>query len=557
MIRTNAFSSSFSLGLSAPSLRRLRRHQNQNHKNHHRTTTKMMMMTTERDAFEDAMKRFGIRSQIRLMTVGKKGADEDEDEKGAQRQQLMRGLFANANVGWTEPGVLLEVPLDVCIVAPIGDDDDDDDVIATNKTAFDIVKVFEKRNAYLPPFTKKLVQAKTSERREMGLALWLLWAIRAESKGNDVWREYGQNWLPKDAHELPSMLLAREEEELRVCASFDPQLIEDAMQVKKKIKEMFVKFEIQFKSEEEIGVRDGVNVEDLYYAFSLIRSRAIAVKVGETPESRVDNTDVAVLAPCVDMANHAASKDVNALKKIGASDGGGMKGSLFRLVNGGTVDGGGGSVVLETRRAVKKDEEITISYGPRLDNKELMRAYGFCLEANKFDRLEIGQQRSNEETWALNATKIRSMCEEMEIVYRGVDEKTLNYVDAIVRSVSLDESDFSDDDASTATTTTEKNVNNNAKELENAFKIHALWSVQLNAILETLSEKDLEDEMASLIETADERNRKKQNNGATAFFPAVLRYKQNHIRFLAKGCEVLQSYIDWLDDDEEEEEEEI
>ena len=87
-----------------------------------------------------------------------------------------------------------------------------------------------------------------------------------------------------------------------------------------------VKFEIQFKSEEEIGVRDGVNVEDLYYAFSLIRSRAIAAKVGETPESRVDNTDVAVLAPCVDLANHAASKDVNALKKIGASDGGGEAG---------------------------------------------------------------------------------------------------------------------------------------------------------------------------------------------------------------------------------------
>ena len=103
-----------------------------------------------------------------------------------------------------------------------------------------------------------------------------------------------------------------------------------------------------------------------------------------------------------------------------------------------------------------------------------------------------------------------------------MDEKTLNYVDAIVRSASLDESDFSDDDVSAATTTTENNVVNNAKELENAFKIHALWSVQLNAILETLSETDLEDEMASLIETAEERNRKKQNDGATAFLPAVL-----------------------------------
>ena len=111
----------FSLGLlpNTP-LRCCVRRRQQNRKNHHRTTTtiKMSMMTTEQDAFEDAMKRFGIRSQIRLMTVGEK----DEDE-------MRYGLFANGNVGWTEPGVLLEVPLDVCIVAPIGDDDDDDEVL--------------------------------------------------------------------------------------------------------------------------------------------------------------------------------------------------------------------------------------------------------------------------------------------------------------------------------------------------------------------------------------------------------------------------------------------
>ena len=160
MRRTNACSS-FSLGLlpNTP-LRCCVRRRQQNRKNHHRTTTtiKMSVMTTEQDAFEDAMKRFGIRSQIRLMTVGEK----DEDE-------MRYGLFANGNVGWTEPGVLLEVPLDVCIVAPIGDDDDDDGgVIATNKTAFDIVKAFEKRNACLPTFTKKLVQAKTSDDARWG-----------------------------------------------------------------------------------------------------------------------------------------------------------------------------------------------------------------------------------------------------------------------------------------------------------------------------------------------------------------------------------------------------
>jgi hypothetical protein len=141
----------------------------------------------------------------------------------------------------------------------------------------------------------------------------------------------------------------------------------------------------------------------------------------------------------------------------------------------------------------------------------------------------------------------------------------LNYVDAIVRSVSLDESDYdtdeyNDDNASEAvsttstTTTTAETTTTNAKtELENAFKIHAAWSARLNAILETLSDADLEDEMESLIETADEQRRRKQNiNDVTAFLPAALRYKQNHIRFLAKGCEVVQSYIDWLDVDDDE-----
>ena len=80
------------------------------------------------------------------------------------------GLFANGNVGWKEPGVLLRSHQTFGSRVLLGDDDDDDDdVIATNKTAFDIVKVFEKRNAYLPTFTKKLVQAKTSERREMAV----------------------------------------------------------------------------------------------------------------------------------------------------------------------------------------------------------------------------------------------------------------------------------------------------------------------------------------------------------------------------------------------------
>jgi len=155
----------------------------------------------------------------------------------------------------------------------------------------------------------------------------------------------------------------------------------------------------------------------------------------------------------------------------------------------------------------------------------------------------------------------------MEIVYQGVDEKTLNYVDAIVRSVSLDESDYDTEDDNnanetvattmTTTTTAETTTTNAKKELENAFKIHAAWSARLNAILETLSDADLEDEMESLIQTADEQRRRKQNNNddVTAFLPAALRYKQNHIRFLSKGCEVVQSYIDWLDDDDDDDDE--
>ena len=51
------------------------------------------------------------------------------------------------------------------------------------------------------------------------------------------------------------------------------------------------------------------------------------------------------------------------------------------------------------------------------------------------------------------------------------------------------------------------------------------------------------------------QQKKAKRRGDRVLIGCPLRYKQNHIRFLAKGCEILQSYIDWLDDDEDEEEE--
>lgn len=50
---------------------------------------------------------------------------------------------------------------------------------------------------------------------------------------------------------------------------------------------------------------------------------------------------------CVDMVNYVDIVNVIVLKKIGVSDGGGLKGVYWRVVIGGSVDGGGGACCLE------------------------------------------------------------------------------------------------------------------------------------------------------------------------------------------------------------------
>jgi hypothetical protein len=475
----------------------------------------------EEEEFEELLKKCSVRSQVKL-----------------DRRNGLRGLFATGAVGWKEPSLLLEVPIDICICSPIGESTGEGVLESNDKTAMRIVESFEKRNKRkLPKFIKKLVQAKTSERREVGLALWVLWAVE---NGGDVWETY-KKWLPK-RFDMPSLLLATDAE-LDICSNaFDFELKSDAAAIKKKISEMFVKYEVQYKDEDDVGLKDSITVDDLFYAFSLVRSRAIAAEVGQTPDSNVDNTRVAVLAPILDMANHASNAQVNALKKIGASDGGGMQGSLFRLVHGGSVDGGGGSVILETRRKVSQDEEITISYGPQLSNKELMRAYGFTLLANKFDRLSIGNDRDENETNKLNAKAMRLMCEECEIVFKGIDAQSLSRVDAAIRSASLDENYYDDNENENDDDETIIEIDI-ASELLRGEQILQLWSGQLNSILDTLSETDLEDELQSKIENADKNL---QLRKSTAFEGASYRYMQSHIRFLSKAIDVLENYVLWL-----------
>ena len=115
-----------------------------------------------------------------------------------------RGLFTTAPAGWKAVELLLEVPLDVCIVCPVGRGL----ATGTDATAKKIVGAWEKRNRPVPDAIKDLMFSKDEDDRELAVVLWLLFATRA---GGDIWEAYAA-WLPTAANGLPSTLLATDEE---------------------------------------------------------------------------------------------------------------------------------------------------------------------------------------------------------------------------------------------------------------------------------------------------------------------------------------------------------
>ena len=444
--------------------------------------------TTEEEAVEAFMRDASIRSRVKL----------GRGENG-------RGLFTTSMAGMKTVELLLEVPLDVCIVAPVGDGS----AASADDTAKAVVASWERRNREVPQAIKDMMFEKNSDARELACALWVLFATRA---GGEVWESYA-SWLPNKRDGLPSMLLA-EEEELEMMQNVSMTV--RARELRGLVRKAFDR--VPFAH----GIPGSVTLEDLSWAYALVTSRAIASDVGKDPDG-VDDTQVAVMAPCVDMANHVDVTNVTALKKIGATDGGGLRGAYWRLMTGGSVDGGGGACCLETNRPITSaDEEVTISYQPDATNDELMVSYGFSLKGNRNDRLP-----SPKDKW-LRLGSLRQAIEDSGVLTMETPEEDVRRLIAVLSSacgLSIGQETAPDDDWSFDADGTER-------EIDNAIALGQIWESELTSYATTLEQ--------------DEAILASGTNYPTAFGRAAVQYRAERKRLLQSGLGVLNAYVDWF-----------
>ena len=455
------------------------------------------LATTESEAFAEFMKSASIRSRVEL-GYGDNG----------------RGLFTTGPAGWKEIELLLEVPLDVCIVAPVGDGD----AASEDGTARKIVESWERRNATIPEGIKTMMFSKSGEDRQLAVALWLLFAVR---EGGNVWEAYGK-WLPKKT-EVPSLLLATTEE---LAMTQNEAIMREAEALKAEVRRVFDGLVPGL-------VPGNVTFEDLCWAFTMVKSRAISAEVGMNPGGN-DDTAVAVLAPCVDMANHVDAAKVTALKKIGSSDGGGLRGAYWRVITGGNIEGGGGSCCLETNRPLAaKGEEVTISYVPAADNLELMMSYGFALRGNRNDRIDIPMTEKTSTRLRLGA--LRYALEDVGLMSAATSEDDIRRLIAIVGSACIIPAgaNITDDDWELSAEEAERQIGN-------AQTIAEAWEDELDAFPTTLE--------------ADEELLETETKYATAFGRAALLFRIERKRLLKAGIDAMYEYINWLYADDEEEE---
>ena len=205
------------------------------------------LATTEEEAFEAFMRDASIRSRVKL----------GRGENG-------RGLFTTSMAGMKTVELLLEVPLDVCIVAPVGDGS----AASADDTTKAVVAYWERRNREVPQAIKDMMFEKNSDARELACALWVLFATRA---GGEVWESYA-SWLPNKRDGLPSMLLA-EEEELEMMQNVSMTV--RARELRGLVRKAFDR--VPFAH----GIPGSVTLEDLSWAYALVTSRAIASDVGK------------------------------------------------------------------------------------------------------------------------------------------------------------------------------------------------------------------------------------------------------------------------------------
>ena len=468
----------------------------------------------EKQEFKRLMEEAGVRSQVRLAS-GARG----------------RGLFATGPVGWGESAVLLSVPLDVCIVAPFGDADPlaaEFGTAGTNKDTLVILRrAWETRNkAKIPEAIVHLLDSAASADRELGVVLWLLWAIRS---GGDIWRAYA-DWLPQPG-DMPNLILAdaKELDQLQ-----DPELAESARALQAAVADFHARLpEVNARATEMKGApAPDVTLDQLKWGFALVASRAVATRVGET-----GGGDAAIMVPFFDMANHDDTNYVTAIKSVrGTEDSdveGGIRVGLEKAINQGV---GGPRMVMETTRAMaNSDAEVVISYDPKAANAELMLRYGFSLRGNRNERLSRpegaascapGPMKAALEMKGVMAEGMRP--DEQRRVIVAVGSACGGFGDA----ADEDDWELTDDDV--------------AAEMAAANVLAGHWEGELRKFETTLSEDE------ALLTAARGGNLP----GSTPNVTSAVEYRAERKRALAAAVRAMKAYVEWLGEDDDAGEEE-
>lgn len=471
----------------------------------------------EKNEFRSLMEKAGVKHQVRLAS-GARG----------------RGLFPTGPVGWTESAVLLSVPLDVCICAPFGDEDAVANELGLNDgykdTCTILRRAWQRRNgAKVPEAIVSLLDSGSGDDRELGVALWVLWACE---NGGEVWEAYAR-WLPKPDGQMPSLLLANERELTQLQ---DPTLAGEARRLHEAMAAAHKKIAIanaEARSMNGRTVRE-FTLEELRWGFALVASRAVASPVGDGASA------AAIMVPFFDMANHDDASIVSAIKSVrGTEDGdveNGMRVAVERAINQGV---GGPRVVLETTRGLQNaDDEVVIQYDPAADNRELMLRYGFSLRGNRNEKLPRPNDGSPASTCALTPGALKLALEAKGLMRESTPPEERRRLISVVANACPGRRGPSEDDS------WELDEDACAKEAMDAVALRMHWQQTLDAF-ETSA---MEDE--SLLTAA----KAGVLPGATANVVCAVEYRMERKAALATGIKALDAYVEWLSEDDGEDE---
>ena len=517
-----------------------------------RTTTEL----DERDAFKQLMERAGVKHRVRLAS-GARG----------------RGLFPSGPVGWGKSAVLLSVPLDVCIVAPFGDaagaaaaakgSGAVAEELGVASPAFGsgtprrkdtcgiLRAAWEKRaGVRLPDPIVALAASGEGSRRELAVALWVLFATRSGDASRSVWRAYAE-WLPT-AEQMPSLMLASEKE---LDQLQDGELKRDARALQARADALFLEGARGFARGGDDAFFDddvenarlvlspemSVDAADARWAFALVASRAVASPVGD------DGAFAAILTPFFDMANSDDASLVTASKSVrGTADADVENAARVALERGLNQGVGGPRVVLETARALEnQDAEILIAYDPSATNRELMLRYGFSLRGNRNERLPSPTTfpfATQTKKKTLDAEILRFA---LEATGAATEETSAEERRRLFVAVASACGGFGNPDEDTGEWELDENQVRLELDLADAFA--ATW----RGALERFDTDAARDE--AMLAAA----RAGSLPGATPRVVAAIEYRAERKRCLETGVRALRAYVEWLQADEEEEEVEV